>query len=94
MGMDLHPVKSEPFIQPSLHYNWCGWRTLVKILNENGVDTSEFSGINDGELISIETCREVAIVIEDNRKRFEEIYKWNMDNDINFWRHCGGCYQY
>ena len=94
MGMDLQPVKSEPFIQPSLHYNWCGWGTLLSFLTENGVDMSEFSTCNNGDLISVETCRKVSIVIEDNRNVLEEIFGGKLDDDINFWRHCGGCYQY
>lgn len=94
MGMDLIPVKPEPFVQPSLHYNWCGWRTLVGFLEKNEVDISEFSGWNDGELISQETCRKVANVIEDNLVEFKKTYERDMDDDINFWRHCGGCNQH
>ena len=93
MGIDLIPIKSKPFIQPSHHYKWTGWRTHVRFVEKDDVDTSEFSGWNDGELISEKTCREVANVIEDNRTEFQKTYRRSMDDDINFWRHCGGCTQ-
>jgi hypothetical protein len=35
----------------------------------------------------------VANVIEDNLAELREIFGKEIENDINFWRHCGGCNQ-
>jgi hypothetical protein len=93
MGMDLIAVEPYPMIKTQAHYNWTGWNTLRRFLDKHGVDISEFSGSNDGDLISKQTCREVAIVIEDNLAELQEIFGDYIRDDINFWRHCGGCAQ-
>jgi hypothetical protein len=66
--MDLVPVKGRKV----LSYNLAGWAWLIRWLNRWGVDTSEFSESNDGELISDPTCRAVADALE---KHPEELRK-------------------
>jgi hypothetical protein len=95
MGMELIPVKSDPLVKPVIYYSGSGWSDLWTFLEKHGVDTSEFSSHNDGNLISEKTCQEVAIVIEDNTKELEKLFGEKLvEGTINFWRHCGGCYPY
>ena len=93
MGMDLITRINVPSIRPTKHYTNSGWRKLVGFLEKHGVDTSEFSEFNDGELISGRTCRAVATVIEENSKELEDLFDEGVDEDITFWSNCGGCYQ-
>jgi hypothetical protein len=92
MGMDLSPINAK---LEGLSYNWDAWLFLMEKLNEWGVDTREFSGSNDGELISASTCRAVADALEahvdeipgeKNRKFFRA--------GIEAWRHSNGFCQW
>lgn len=100
MGMDLCPVapsEDAPTDENSHiwgRYNWNGWRWLVEHLNKWGVDTIEFSGFNDGDLISEETCKKVADAIEKNLHTLDEEDQTWLKEDIILWRTCGGYYQY
>lgn len=101
MGMDLMsggyrkntPQMMKDYIEkdkenPSLHlhYNWSGWSFLVEHLNQWGVDTSEFSGINDGELISRDTCEAVAEALKSNLHTLStEDQEW-IKEDIIRWK--------
>jgi hypothetical protein len=67
MGMDLIPKNKE--VTP-IHYNWTWWGILLRFLEENKCPMSEFSGMNDGNLISETTCKRVAEII---RNRFFEL---------------------
>ena len=60
-------------IGTGLSFNWEGWRELVSKLEEWGVDTSEFCFHNSGKLISEETCKSVAAVIEQHRDEYIQI---------------------
>lgn len=71
MGMDLKPVNPGPDHPKDEkgnpvwgRYNISGWARLWNMLNDAGVDTSEFSGMNDGDPISDATCKEVADALE------------------------------
>ena len=66
MGMDLYS-KRKPRLKDNLYYrfNWYGWRKVCDFLDGLGCDLSEFSGSNDGELVSPETCEDVANKIDE-----------------------------
>jgi hypothetical protein len=75
-------------------YNWHGWGVLRGKLEEWGVDTSEFSGCNDGDLISAKTCRKVADAIEAHLPELSEEYQNWLQPHIARWRTCGGYAQH
>lgn len=83
-------------------YNFSGWSTLWKFASEHGVDTSEFSGLNDGALIKAATCRKVAAAIQDNFQAYVAAFEVTDSKsgiaecreDILLWRNCGGYRQY
>jgi len=92
MGMDLIPSLKEV---GDLHYNWAGWDQLCDLLAKNNVLTDEFTGVNDGDYISVETCREVANTLENHFE--EEKEGWGegyLRKQIEFWRECRGCRQW
>ncbi len=103
MGMDLIPLRKDKQ-QYWLHYNWCGWSTLIDFLRKLGVDTDEFSGWNDGEVISGNTCKEVSKTLEDHFDEFTEEFSDGGETDeetskfckhhIDHWKKCGGFRQY
>lgn len=101
MGMDLKPIN--PSAGAPRHadgeikwgrYNWSGWRWLVDHLNEWGVDTSEFKGMNDGDPISEGTCIKVAEAIEAHLDELELRDQQWLKNHPTLWRTCGGYLQY
>lgn len=47
-----------------LHYNWSGWSWLISMLQEH-MDTSDFSGSNDGDVLNGATCKAVAKTLEE-----------------------------
>jgi hypothetical protein len=49
---------------PSLHYNWSGWRYICTFLEHHGMDMSNFDGSNDGKLIPRNDCMKVADIME------------------------------
>jgi hypothetical protein len=100
MGMDLVPVNpsaempNDDDYGNGLHYNWAGWRWITTFLEEKGVDLSEFSGFNDGEIISEDTCKIVADTLEEHLKGFDaETRNW-IEPHILRWRTCGGYEQW
>ena len=104
MGMDLKPINPSadapkypddcPY-EPRRgqarwgRYNWSGWGVLLDSLREWGVDTAEFAGSNDGDVISDETCKKVADAIE----KHAPADHWLRD-DVIYWRTCGGYEQH
>lgn len=84
MGMDL---------SVGLSYNWGAWRRLIYLLQSWGVDTSEFSCYNDGELISRNTCLAVAWAIEANLEFLDECEREWLEPHIELWRYSGGVTQ-
>ena len=70
MGMDLYGKKFKHNCY--LSYNFSGWTQLIQYLNKWGVDTSEFSGFNDGNLIKAKTCQAVADAIDANWSRVKQ----------------------
>ena len=110
MGMDLEPINPSddaPFEitgNPRWgRYNWCGWNLLIRLLEEKGLDTSEFSGCNDGEVISDETCKKVANILEaltrpetvgETHSELDEPNRQWLESRIELWRTCGGYRQW
>ena len=105
MGMDLTPINPSadapvypmdyayaPFRGRLIEgrYNWSGWSFLQNLLNEQGVDLSEFSGYNDGEVISEATCLKVADAIEAALPTLSEREREWLTPHIQRWRTCGG----
>ena len=86
MGMDLVGV--------DLSYNWRSWGFLISRLNEWGVDTSEFRGTNDGDIISKETCIAVADAIERHLCELDDDDREFLEPHIDKWRTCNGCEQW
>lgn len=101
MGMDLEPVaptaeapKRQDGTPKWGRYNWSGWSWLMDLLEKWGVDTREFSGMNDGEVISEETCRQVADAIEKHLPELDGEAQAVLKEDIILWRTCGGYRQF
>jgi len=69
MGMDLSAKNGT-----AMRYNWTGWNWLVDFLKSRKVDTTEFSYVNDGELISEEVCKEVASAIEAGSEDYNQAF--------------------
>lgn len=107
MGMGLEPVNptAEAPRHPPDHkhcpnepvwgrYNWTGWSWLWEHLAEWGIDTRDFSGSNDGELIPAEKCVEVANAIEAHIGELDEEHQAWLRPHIKLWRTCGGYRQF
>ena len=75
-------------------YNLCGWVSLINLLHSWDIDTSEFSGFNDGDLICAATCKIVAQTIKDHLDELsEQDRKW-LEPHIELWQTSGGYRQY
>lgn len=95
MGMDLignwrgttpQEIKNKNEYGANLHYNWTGWGWLVNQLEEWGVNTEEFSGSNDGEVLSRKTCKTVAEAIEQHIEKLPETDQYWLKNHIEVWK--------
>jgi hypothetical protein len=75
-------------------YNIAAWRWLRSHLHMWGVDISEFSTINDGDVICATTCMKVADAIEAHLDELEESDRHWIEKDIILWRTCGGFKQF
>lgn len=107
MGMDLKPInpsadaprnppddRYEPNGLVWGRYNWSGWRYITEKLAEWDVPLDEFSGFNDGAIISAETCRLVADAIERHLPELPEDDQAWLQPHIARWRTCGGYEQW
>ena len=101
MGMDLitiEPMQDAPKDKNGRtidgRYNITGWTLLWNLLIDWKVDTSEFSGYNDGEQICKETCLAVAKAIEDNLHTLNKKDKDWLQPHIILWKTCGGYEQW
>lgn len=75
-------------------YNWTGWSYIINLLNKWGINTNEFSGLNDGDVICDETCKKVADAIEKHLSDLDaKDRKW-LEPHIILWRTCGGYRQW
>ncbi|MDE2096136.1 MAG: hypothetical protein KGL39_02750 [Patescibacteria group bacterium] len=84
--MDLIPQKGAV----DCHYNWSGWSWLITHLQEWGVDTNHFDGVNDGKLIPAAKCCEVAAAIEAHLPELDaEDREW-LEPHVAIWRASGG----
>ncbi len=103
MGMDLKPIAPKPDAPKNEQgtpiwgrYNWTGWQYIINLADRHGVDVSKFSGVNDGEEISAETCMAVADAIEraiDDHELSPQDVEW-LTPHILLWRTCGGYCQF
>ena len=80
-------------------YTCEGWLLLLPALAQWGVDTTSFPCRNIGEVISAESCREVADTLEAHLGEYVDLIypHWDIQcaldeavNDIHGWRTCGG----
>lgn len=101
MGMDLQPVaptaeapRNEQGEVIWGRYNIAGWSWLIDHLQEWGVDVSEFSGCNDGDLISAKTCFLVGEAIEARLDELDLGDKNWLASHVALWKTCGGYYQF
>lgn len=107
MGMDLKPIypsadapryPADDDLSPGQviwgQYNWGGWSRQIDLLQQWGVDVSEFSGVNDGEVISEATCKAVADAIEQHLPELSPIEQTYFGRKIALWRTCGGYRQF
>lgn len=100
MGMDLKPIAPSPdapedeFGVEWGRYNWTGWLWLHRALQNWGIDTTEFSGSNDGAVISDKTCKLVADEIERRLPELEGKYRDWLRPHVAKWRTCGGYEQW
>ena len=92
MGMDLCTADASG--SHDLRYNWNGWSYLIDLLNSWGVDTSEFVGFNDGDLISEETCKKVAAALELHLDELSDKDRKWLEPHIEEWRNSGGFRQW
>ena len=95
MGMSLFPADESS--TEALDYNWGGWMLLQRYLLEWGVDIREFDDLNDGKLISSETCLLVADALEKNLENVKAEYRPWLVKHPEKWRElaaCGGARQF
>ena len=95
MGMNLQP-RNDPNAE-SVDYNWTGWGTLQTYLQKWGVDTSEFKGVNDGDIISAETCGKVACALVAHLDELPPDHKAWLKDHAEMWEYLhdmGGCEQH
>jgi hypothetical protein len=103
MGMDLVPINPSEDAprwdvpEMSWHgevisgrYSWAGWSELCGLLKEWGVPTEEFDCMNEGKMISEETCIRVAEAIEQHLPELPADYQEWLQPHIELWRTCGG----
>lgn len=101
MGMDLKPVnpsEAAPRYEDGDaiwgRYNISGWSYFRQLLEQWEVNTDELSGMNDGEVISEETCLEIADAIERNLDTMQQDDREWLEPKIALWRTCGGYEQW
>jgi len=101
MGMDLKPVNPSDEAPRDDEgnviwgrYNLSGWSYFRQLLEQWEVNTDELSDMNDGEVISEETCNDIADAIESNLDTMHpDDREWLMPK-IALWRTCGGYEQW
>lgn len=107
MGMDLQPIAStsdaprypaDDKYSPGEviwgRYNWTDWSRLINLLNSYGVNTDQFVGCNDGDIITKEKCEEVANALEANLATMSPKDRRWLEPHIIKWRTCGGYEQW
>jgi hypothetical protein len=75
-------------------YNWSSWKWLLDHLKIWDVDVHEFSGMNDGDVISEATCLRVADAIEAHLPELDPVEREWLAPHVALWRTCGGYYQF
>lgn len=107
MGMDLEPINPSKFAPRSPaddkyspneviwgRYNWSDWSEQIKYLQQWGIDTSEFSGTNDGFVISAETCEKVGYAILSHLDELPSDRRLWPARKALLWLTCGGYKQF
>lgn len=101
MGMDLRPINPSPDAPRRPNgdfewgrYNWAGWGWLLDKLEDWGLDLSEFSGSNDGDAISEETCVKVSKLIAEHLPELEPDDRSWIEKHVQLWATCGGYEQW
>lgn len=102
MGMDLKPQC--PTLDAPIdvydgtvrwgRYNWSGWIYITELFKREGVPMEEFSGSNDGDMISATTCELAAQAIERALPTLSQEDQIWLQPHIALWRTCGGYKQY
>lgn len=69
-----------------LHYNWTGWEYIRNLFESWGVNTEEFSNVNDGQKLSLKTCKEVAEALETNWESLSEVDKKWLEIHKERWK--------
>lgn len=80
MGMDLVPlsVKDESDDENMhFHANWSGWSAIASMLDSLGVDMTNFSGSNDGDVVEQETAESWGRAVEEN---FDNLYVLEVED--------------
>jgi hypothetical protein len=98
MGMDLKPRNPTADAPKDAEYgghvwgryNWSGWTYITNKLAEWGVPLDEFSGLNDGDIISAETCCKVADAIDAHLHELDDRDRAWLGPHALLWRTCGG----
>ena len=69
MGMDLYSVYGGKYYR----FNWSGWGRLVNFLESLDCDLSEFSGSNNGDVVSEESCLAIADRLDEVNKELSRL---------------------
>lgn len=66
MGMDLYSKRIPEGKKQRLYYrfNWTSWNNVCQFLEDLGCDISEFTGSNDGEVVSPNSCLSIANTVQ------------------------------
>ena len=90
--MDLYGVNRRSESGP-VHYSPAGWQVLIRFLKDCGIETGEFTKVNEGYPISAETCFRVANTIDFHWDELTGSRAWLRDH-AREWRRlaeAGGC---
>lgn len=71
MGMDLYSVEGGQYYR----FNWSGWSVLCDFLEGLNCDLSEFSGSNNGDEVSEDTCLAIADRLDEVKAELSRLIK-------------------
>ena len=76
------------------HYNLIAWLMLIRLLRTWNLDVSEFSDVNEGQIICESTCQKIASAIEEHLPHLDHNYRNWLEPHIVLWRTSGGYEQW